>query len=351
MDGSSRIVGALAAVAILSGVLGRPELLVAQRGGNSNPHYRVLTVYDAETHHAIDSVQVVDLLAAKFGLPNSRAFTNDSGRVLLAFLRRQHDSAAVQIAKPGYEERRFVVMMGLADTAPVTVALARAKPDPRGPSKFTASKRRFTVFDSASEHGLEGVEVADAVGGSTTLTDARGAATVVITFIASNGMVTLRKVGYAPATLVIEAADTTSTFRQDLSKLVDLAPITATAPRTDILSRLMTGFEERRKVGLGKFVTRDELRKNDGRTLSDALAGLGIVPENRDPRCGRRALVFVDGVRLGTGWTDNLLKAWPGNYADDFDGVEFYSGAAAPAEFSGPGLSCGALVLWTRKQH
>jgi hypothetical protein len=349
MNGPARIVGALAAVALIGGVLGRSELLVAQRAGNADPHYRVLTVYDAATHHAIDSVQVVDLLAAKFGLPNGRAFTNDSGRVLLAFLRQQHDSAVIQVAKPGYEERRLVVMVSPADTGSLSLALTRTSADARVASPVTTSKRHFAVFDSASKQALEGVEVADVLGAATAFTDAKGAATVAVSFTGAKAMVTLRKVGYAPATLVIDAGDSISTMKQALVRLVDLAAITATAQRTSVISRFMEGFDQRRKVGLGKFVTREELRKEDGRTLIDALAVHGILKFHRG--C-MGALIYIDGVPQGSGWVDNPRNPpWPGTETDQYDGVEFYaSSLLAPAEFSGGGSSCGVLLLWTRKQ-
>jgi hypothetical protein len=342
---SSRIAGPTASAAALAASLMVAAPTIAQQAPDEHPRGRVLTIYDAATHRPIDGVEVVDLLAAKYGMANDRAFTNDSGRVLLAFLRRQHDSAVVQVAKPGYEERRFIVMVGAADTAPLSVALAPATSPARATSKVSTGKRSFAIFDSVTKQALDGVEVSDALGAGTAVTDARGGAAVVVTYTGAKAMVMLKKVGYAPTTLVIDASDTTSTIRQDLPRLVDLPAVTANAPRTDILSRLMEGFEERRKIGLGKFITPEQMRKYDGMTLAMALASRGMIPVNRTGgSCRGGPLTFVDGVR-------QQGQSWAGPDTDQYDAAEYYaSSATAPAEFSAPGARCGILLLYTRKQ-
>jgi hypothetical protein len=113
-------------------------------------------------------------------------------------------------------------------------------------------------------------------------------------------------------------------------------------------------FEERRALGEGRFLTREEIDKFAGRELATQLAVR--LPETRVQvgRTGGRYLmslrtlggaagcvsrVFLDGLRHDP----DLTTIRPESLA----GVEFYQGTNIPAEFRA-GAPCGVLVLWSR---
>jgi len=140
----------------------------------------------------------------------------------------------------------------------------------------------------------------------------------------------------------------------------------------------MMAFEERRRMGMGRFLTREDLAKRDNALLSDVLRMTGIplmrrptrcgggfsVASNRGtgsirklPRCGGQPMpagcymaVYLDGVRL---WA--LGQVDPTNIDSfaprDLEGVEVYRGSArAPVEYSGTDHACGVILLWTRER-
>jgi hypothetical protein len=160
---------------------------------------------------------------------------------------------------------------------------------------------------------------------------------------------------------------------------------TDTAPH--FISPALQGFEERRKLGLGHFISEAELRRNDDRAFSDVLEripGLRMVyysrttgvyiASNRDQKDARSpsftpparhinpdtlvaqgcwVTIYVDGsVRY------DPTTASPGTFPPDvrqlninqFGGIEYYEGSATiPAQFSGQN-TCGTLLLWTRER-
>lgn len=122
----------------------------------------------------------------------------------------------------------------------------------------------------------------------------------------------------------------------------------------------VSGFEQRRALGQGKFFTLEELTAAEGRPLANFLkvdAGAFIVsgPHNESYLASRAqssaaapcyAVVVRDGFRIYP-----LESASPPDldkiFTDDFASLEFYAGAA-PAGL-GVTSTCGALVLWSRR--
>lgn len=97
---------------------GPPRAVTVPKPGSLRPAVRLIGVFDDVTAQPLDSAEVVDLLNG-----NSMR-TSVTGTALLHWLSSQNDSAAVQVRKVGYEEKRFVVLM--RDTADVTVTLRKA---------------------------------------------------------------------------------------------------------------------------------------------------------------------------------------------------------------------------------
>lgn len=128
---------------------------------------------------------------------------------------------------------------------------------------------------------------------------------------------------------------------------VELEPITVTAW---VRTGQMAGFYERRRTGLGTYITREDIEARNPLYVSDLLRttpGVRVVPlasrGGGDVRLrgGCRPEVFVDGVLTAGGLAiDDFLGV------QDVEAIEVYRGPETPAQFKAG--SCGAVVVWTR---
>jgi len=167
-----------------------------------------------------------------------------------------------------------------------------------------------------------------------------------------------------------------------------LTPVDVTAIAT------LTSFEEHRKLGLGKFVSREELAKRDQGRLPDVLATMGVRVirsgqrawlgssrmhiRNMDPDGGAMKCATLEGVAVPSQFQDDPRRN-PGCgscfaqiYVDDallyngdqsgvvpdlgqipvhsIEAIEYYRGPAqTPMKYSRLNSACGVLVVHTRR--
>jgi len=208
-------------------------------------------------------------------------------------------------------------------------------------------------------------------------------------------LVTARALGFEPATFTIDfpaAADRTRNFVLRLTRTT-LDSVEVKATRID---PRMQEFEEHRRLGLGHFLTSEDLRKSEGQRLSSLLAmvpGLGLVNGRANQawilskrrvgpvggRCGpwdagggappRGGSIYIPSRgEMSMGITcacyaqvylDGQLMN-PGMPADPFDvnsipthqleAIEFYSGPSqTPSKYSRLNSPCGVYVMHTRR--
>jgi hypothetical protein len=137
------------------------------------------------------------------------------------------------------------------------------------------------------------------------------------------------------------------------------------------LSPGMQGFEDRRKAGMGQFITDSVLRAASGTRLSQILVqhmpgirigdggSYGEFPISSricsgmscsTPRCYVR--IFIDGSPVFDGSPQqrnaqgvNLSTFRP----EDLSGIEYYAGPSGlPARYAGLNSECGTLLFWSR---
>ena len=235
--------------------------------------------------------------------------------------------------------------------------------------------RLLGVYDAVSGEPVEGVEVADVLSGTKSLTTRTG--TVSLLFLPDGGsLVRLRKLGYEVQTMTvaISPADTAPiTIVLVPATQLPTVVVTDTAPR--YMSPGLRTFEDHRKSGMGQYVTEAEFRKGDNRTMANLLSSRfsGLQTVNRRSatylvssrvQCSGPALlakcgspncfvtVYVDGVRtfdasMGVQAAPDFAHLSPVEYA----AAEFYSGGAAlPDGISPTNSNCGTLLLWTRER-
>ena len=128
------------------------------------------------------------------------------------------------------------------------------------------------------------------------------------------------------------------------------APLDAVRTEADAVSENLarSGFLARQRMGVGQFLTRDDLARQRDGDFWDAMRHVPFV-EVVDGRAGRllvtasrtcRLTVFVNGVRTPD------VEGIPASF---IDGVEVYRHASMiPAEYALAGRACGVVLVWTR---
>lgn len=226
------------------------------------------------------------------------------------------------------------------------------------------------------------VEIASVGRGATA--NARGAYTLVIDR-AGTYSVEARALGFSSSVRAVRLGSG-DTLRLDFSLspvTQELAPVVVTAEEP-LPTGIMRGFEERRRLGFGRFITRDMLDEREHDTVSGVLRGMaGVRMVRRPTDCGGgfsaatgRGIaavelsksttppatcgggtplpaacymsIYIDGVRLwapGTPDPPDFEQMRNNNY----EGIEVYRGPSElPIQYQGTGAACGAVLLWTR---
>src|SRR5215831_19449150 len=210
-----------------------------------------------------------------------------------------------------------------------------------------------TVKDESGAR-VPNVEIIVLKTGATTHTDSLGR--FIVTRLAPGLLdVTLRRLPYSPMTLNLEVTEGDTT---DVD--VTIASAGETLPTVVVKGqeerkRQLDAFEQRRKLGLGRFITRAQIDARGPLVLSDMLRGIPGTELYQTNITGRETLrfarrndcppaYFVDGHYMPNFNIDDVSPR-------DVEGVELYEGfAGLPAEFAKQSgvQACGVVVIWTR---
>jgi hypothetical protein len=210
------------------------------------------------------------------------------------------------------------------------------------------------VRDSAGapiEHAL--VEIY----GAAARTDARGSFRL---WTADVDTVTLRvrRLGYTAASAAVAARNRQwDTVVVELDRNPDVLAAVTVKESTTRRAVGLREFDERRNLGLGVYVTRDEIVARHTMLPSDILRttrGVRLVKLRNGSFGVRFALyagtrpscvpdLWLDGQRARDMEIDDLT-------ANDIEAIELYeSWSTLPLQFSGAsGVPCGTIVVWTR---
>lgn len=225
-----------------------------------------------------------------------------------------------------------------------------------------------TVREDSSGRALAGVEVVLERSAQKATTDSRGRYSLG-TLPAGRQVLLFRSVGYRPVRqwVVVSGGDTVFANVMLSPGVVELAPVvvTATGPR----GVGVEGFEERRKLGLGKFFDSTWIQQKEHLRLGQALGGGGrhvaLAGTRRFGPQGEPcySTIYLDGalfyrspgppgLERGGGADPELLPPPDLNQfmAGEFVAVELYRSAGeVPQEYGGASAACGVLLLWTRR--
>lgn len=170
---------------------------------------------------------------------------------------------------------------------------------------------------------------------------------------AGSAWVLVRRIGYRPDSLRVslvpgKSIDTTVTMQR---VAVDLTPVRVYG-RRDVQGP-MAGFYARQAKGSGHFFSHADIERKAVHRFSDLMRTIpGVRIDSRDSKENIRIrgsrcppLVWLDGNPL-IGHEIDL----DGLDVTSFDGVEVYTTASVPLEFTGNlalSSSCGTIVLWS----
>jgi hypothetical protein len=170
-------------------------------------------------------------------------------------------------------------------------------------------------------------------------------------------MIYVRAVGYLPQRLAMEV------YASPRAATVALRPMqplldTVRVRGERLGESYMAGFEERRRQGIGRYLTREEIGRRRVMTLTDLLRMLPGVRVEYDAQSGRTSItvrggageactpiVLLNGMVLGALTGEELdALARP----DEVGGLELYSEVNVPPAFSMSmaGEGCGSIVVW-----
>jgi hypothetical protein len=170
--------------------------------------------------------------------------------------------------------------------------------------------------------------------------------------------IVLRRLGFSPATIDVHLrANTVDSLVISMAAFATMLPGVAATDEHDALSkRLLASFWERRKLGFGSFMTRDEIEHRNATEFTELVRMMpGVRVTNAN---GRPSIRFardiqsrdcppqyvVDGMKIENGSPDEFVP-------EDVEAIEIYAGPATiPMQFrSRPDQhTCGAVVVWTR---
>lgn len=175
----------------------------------------------------------------------------------------------------------------------------------------------------------------------------------------------VRRIGFAPTSGIIEVP-ASDTVRLSYSLTRSSLTLDTVRVRERRVTLRMLEFEQRRLLGVGQFITREQIEKRGSTSTADylrILKGVDVSPIAGDQFSGRIALsrreggslggegagacamqVLLDGIVMPRFFNLDLLPP-PKQIA----GIEVYSGAATvPPQFSGADRRCGLIAVWTR---
>lgn len=262
-------------------------------------------------------------------------------------------------------------------TVPMQIGVARAELLLATAASRTAVLTGVVTADSSSR-ALSGAEIVIPALGLSTRADAKGEFRLT-EIPPGTHKVIARSLGYASLEAELTFAPNQTDERTlHLYRVTVLDSMTTTASAGS-----MRSFDENRSLGLGRFLTREDLAKKEGQSMASVItqfAGADIkrpqssnrawlassrgaqslsgseltVPSSEDSVVGAKpacyAHIWIDGVQVYRGREGEPLFDLSSIAPKEIEAIEYYTGPAqTPSQYSGFKSACGVLVIWKRR--
>jgi hypothetical protein len=267
------------------------------------------------------------------------------------------DLLEVQVPADGFLRHELYLgaatTVTFADTAPASEATARRTRRVRaGDGRLSG-----TVVAAVGGRALAGAQVS-IVDGPQTRANERGEWTLADA-PAGTRMLEVRALGYYPdrrRVHVVAGAPQVSVALSTLKAVLDTVKISANVARYE---RYRNGFLQRQRVGVGRFLTVEDIARRQPIATSDLLRMVpGITVEYDVAAVDKQILmrgsfglcapaIYLDDHHMGTLSAEDI-DVWV--HPKEVAGIEIYVEGTVPPQFQ-PGLGgggCGSIVIWTK---
>ncbi|MEX1187551.1 MAG: carboxypeptidase regulatory-like domain-containing protein [Gemmatimonadaceae bacterium] len=274
--------------------------------------------------------------------PHQRvATTDESGRYKLCGLPTEL-SANIHAASGSDSTITLPITYGAPGLGMATLYLGTSDAGAAGAQAGTTAtggaEVRGVVVDGAGDP-LPGARVALATRPDAAVTDSAGAFVLSGQPSGTQALVA-RKLGFEPAEIILNL--TRREPREVTVRLGAFVPVLEAvlvqARRSAALER--AGFTERQRMGLGRFMTQDDLNKRLAIEVSDFLRHL--PPPRETGFSGACTHYWVDGSRWREATPDDFMTP------QEVAAIEVYDGAAVPPQFQSFEGTCRVVVIWTK---
>jgi hypothetical protein len=174
---------------------------------------------------------------------------------------------------------------------------------------------------------------------------------------AGTRMLDVRGVGYYPESRPVDVVAGATPVHSALftfTAMLDTVKVTASRLRFD---RDRSGFEARRRSGVGHYLTPADIARRGAIVTSDVFRSMPGVRVEIDPQGFEKRImingpfgycqpsIYLDGFRFD-GISTGDIDGWtsPGKLS----GVEVYSEGSVPPQYQQGMTGCGTILLWTK---
>ncbi|HEX6575184.1 MAG TPA: carboxypeptidase-like regulatory domain-containing protein [Gemmatimonadaceae bacterium] len=278
------------------------------------------------------------------------------------------DAIEVQVPKEGFLRHELFIGRAMTDSVlaaqPVTKASRRIH--------YGDGRVSGVVYAYADGRPLQGA-IVNIVDGPETRTDIDGKWSITDAPVGTR-MLEVHAIGYYPDRRFVNVVNDAAPVRVALSTLqAVLDTVRVKANRLSTIDR--SGFADRARTGIGRYVTEKDIAKRPATFASDifkSIHGIRIgfatdtlatdlaiavdpdIMSSTDKRILMRGIdgdwcapaIFLDGLHMSQ-FSAEDLDGWL--YPREIAGIEIYSEATVPNEFQKSRSGCGSIVIWRKK--
>lgn len=280
-----------------------------------------------------------------------------AGMIALRASRGGDSTDLIELQVPAHGLLRRELYLGFAPPATTgeTARAADSLVPPRRGARSGDGRLSGTVVTADGGRPIMGAQVSIA-SGSRTRTNESGEFTLLDAPPGTRSL-EVRALSFYPERRPVDVLADGPPIRVALATLravLDTVRVTARRP----IDQMRNGFLERRRSGVGRFLTREDITLRQPIVTSDIFRTVpGVRLELDADRFDSRILmrgavdewclpvIFIDGRRMNNLSADEL-DTWM--RPKDIIGIEVYTGAGVPPQYEQGMSACGSIVIWTR---